>query len=137
MLLQVWVRERRKNTRARSLARLAGLGLRAKGTRCAREWSAKIRSNPCRNAAYGSHARNFGTRNRLGFWDTKTLAVPSYKYARVPARKEHNKRRTTHLDLPAAPPRTLLHLVRRRAPAIGRAGLRNLVLSDPAPGEGE
>jgi hypothetical protein len=47
MLLQVWVRGRRKNTRA--LARLAsprltglGLRLRAKGARRAREWSAKI-----------------------------------------------------------------------------------------------
>jgi hypothetical protein len=38
MLLQVWVRGRRKNTRA--LARLAGPG---SGARRVREWSAKIR----------------------------------------------------------------------------------------------
>nr|BAD15988.1 hypothetical protein [Oryza sativa Japonica Group] len=31
---------------------------------------------------------------------------------------------------------TLLHPAHRRAPAIGRAGLRNLCLRQPAPGEG-
>jgi hypothetical protein len=66
----------------------------------------------------------------------KTLAVPSYRYARVQEKTEH-RRRTTRLNLPAVPPRTLLRPVHRRAPVIGRADLRNLVLSDPAPGESE
>jgi hypothetical protein len=72
----------------------------------------------------------------LVFGTPKTLAVPSYKYTRVPARNGTQKTHTTP-QLSTAPPRTLLRLVRRRAPAIGSAGLRNLVLSDPAPGEGE
>jgi hypothetical protein len=52
-------------------------------------------------------------------------------------KNRENLQRTIRLNLPAAPPRTLLHPVHRRAPAIGRAGLRNLIHSDPAPGEGE
>jgi hypothetical protein len=78
-----------------------------------------------------------GTRNRLGFLDAKNPSGSPYKYTRVPAQKDNNLRRTTRLSLPAAPPRTLLHPVRRRAPVIGRVGLRNLVHSDPALGEGE
>jgi hypothetical protein len=45
--------------------------------------------------------------------------------------QKNTTERTTHLSLPAAPPRTLLHPVRRRAPVIGRADLWNVVLSDP------
>jgi hypothetical protein len=85
--------------------------------------------------------RNFGNRNRLGFWDAKNPSGSPYKYARVPAQnraeKRENLQHTTRLNLPAAPPRTLLHPVSRRAPVIGRAGLRNLVLNDPAQGKGK
>jgi hypothetical protein len=50
----------------------------------------------------------------LVFGTPKTLAVPPYKYARVPVRNMKNRRRTTRLDLPAALPRTLLHPVHWR-----------------------
>jgi hypothetical protein len=72
----------------------------------------------------------------LVFGTPKTLAVLSYKYTWVPE-KNINRKRTTCLNLPAVLPRTLLRPVRRRALAIGRASLRNLILSDPAPEERE
>jgi hypothetical protein len=133
MLLQVWVTGRRKNTCARSL----GLRVKGAGAPRAREWSAKIWSNPCGRAAsfcrfvlplrihYGFHARNFGTCNRLGFWNAKTLAV--LINMRGCQKNKIYRRCTTCLNLPAA--------LRQCAPAIERAGLRNLILSDPAPGE--
>jgi hypothetical protein len=60
----------------------------------------------------------FGTRNRLGFWDGKNPSGSPYKYAWVPAQnyKRENLQRTTRLNPPTAPPCTLLHPVRRRAP---------------------
>jgi hypothetical protein len=88
------------------------------------------------NLLWISHMEFLGLITDLVFGTPKTLAVPSYKYARLPE-TEHKRRRIIRLDLPAAPPRMLLHHVRRRAPAIRRAGLRNLILSDPALGEGE
>jgi hypothetical protein len=76
MLLQVWVRGRRKNVRARSPRR-------------AREWSAKIRSNPCGNAVSFcricfvtlnllriSRAEFLGLVTDLVFGTLETLTVP-------------------------------------------------------------
>jgi hypothetical protein len=75
----------------------------------AREWSAKIRSNPCGHAAsfcrfilplrifYGFHTRNFGTRNQLGFWTPKTLTILSYKYTRV--LKKYNREDAHHASI--------------------------------------
>jgi hypothetical protein len=141
--------------RARS-PRRAGLGLRASGFgRRARvrdvrvNGPPKIRSNPYGNAAsfcrfvlplricYGYQARNFGTHNRLGFWDAKNPRFLPINTHGCRIQKIRNAKRASRLSLPAAPPRTLLHPVRRRAPVLGRAGLRNLILSDPALGEGE
>jgi hypothetical protein len=74
----------------------------------------------------------------LAFGTLKILAVSPYKYARVPPQeKKSNTQDAQHASTCLLPPRTLLRPVRRRAPAIRRAGLQNLDLSDPAPGESE
>jgi hypothetical protein len=153
MLLQMWMRERRKNTRA--LARLAsprraGAGARARArangvrTRRAREWSA-----PCGNAASfcrfvlplricsGYHTRNFRTSNRLDFWDAKNPSGSFLEIRMGAGYRRYRMHNAPHASACLLRHRVILHPVRRRAPAIGRAGLRNLVLSDPAPGEGE
>jgi hypothetical protein len=79
----------------------------------------------------------FRTHNRLGFWDAKNPSGFLPINTHVSRRKKKYRRCTTRLELPATPPCTLLHPVRQRAPTIGRAGLRNLILSDHTPGEGE
>jgi hypothetical protein len=67
----------------------------------------------------------------LVFGTSKTLAVPYYKYARVPEKRYIQKTHNTPQPACCAP----VYATSSRSSAIGRAGLRNLVLSNPALGE--
>jgi hypothetical protein len=98
ILLQVWVRGRRKNTRARS-PRFAGPGFGRRAR--ARDVNGLPKSGPILTGTRLPFADLFChfesvtdlTRGILGFvtdlvfGTPKTLAVRSYKYARLPARK--------------------------------------------------
>jgi hypothetical protein len=129
----VWVRGRRKNTRARSLASL-GFG-RVNGPPKSGPILAGTRLPFADLFCHFESVTDF-TRGILGLVTNSVFGTPKTLAVGAEGKLTYG-RRTTHLNLPAAPPRTLLHPVCRRAPAIERAGLRNLVLSDPAPGESE
>jgi hypothetical protein len=65
------------------------------------------------------------------------VGFPDY-ISRPPAKLKRTEKTTIVLPLlTAVPPPLRLQPDRSRAPATGRAGLRNRRLCDPAPGEGE
>jgi hypothetical protein len=143
MLLQAQVRGRRKKTRA--LARCAGPGARDVRMNGPPNFGPILAGTRFPFAHLFCHFESVMdiTRGILGlvtdlvFGTPKTLAVPSYKYARVPARnrtqqKTHNTPRPACCAAAYATSSCL-----SACTSIGRAGLRNLVLSDTALGEGE